>query len=184
MENILIASRAEAGRVRVQVEPVVVQDLVKAVLSQTEVLATVKDLALDVRIEEGAPERVDGDPILMERVLVNLVANGIKFTDEGSVTVEIAGVDAERWTVRVRDTGPGISAEAQERLFEAFGVGEDVATRSHQGAGLGLYIVKLLSGMMGGSVSMESAEGVGSTFTVVLPIRQEQPDGEAEEASG
>ena len=103
-------------------------------------------------------------------MLINLIGNAIKFTEKGSVVLSIALQNDTVLTFSIRDTGIGISNEQQERLFRAFSQGDSSVTRTYGGSGLGLAISKRLTAMLGGDISMQSELGVGSTFTVTIPI--------------
>jgi signal transduction histidine kinase len=135
-------------------------------------LATEKHLLLKTYIDPDLPETITGDSARLQQILINLIGNAIKFTDHGEVCVCFEKGQAE-WSIVVRDTGIGIPGERLPDIFEPFRRGSDYATRRHQGAGLGLSIVKTLVTLMGGRVEVESAVGRGSVFTVTLPLEKE-----------
>ena len=111
-----------------------------------------------------------GDERRITQVLLNLVSNAVKFTDHGSVVVSASALDGF-FEVSVRDTGPGIAAADQERIFEEFRQVDSSNTRNKGGTGLGLAISRRIVEMHGGHISVESTLGAGSTFRVVLPVR-------------
>jgi signal transduction histidine kinase len=111
-----------------------------------------------------------GDSRRILQVLLNLVGNAIKFTDAGEVRISATMVD-DRFSVTVSDTGPGISEEDQERIFEEFQQAHTSSTRPTGGTGLGLAIARRIVLMHGGDLTVESAPGHGSTFTCTLPVR-------------
>jgi CheY-like chemotaxis protein len=120
------------------------------------------------------PDRIVSDPTRLRQILMNIVGNAVKFTDAGSVTLNVAvaggGVDA-RLVIDVEDTGPGISEHGAANLFQAFGQADTGVTRKHGGTGLGLTICRRLAGLMGGNVSLVRSEvGRGSCFRVDLPL--------------
>lgn len=168
--NLLERARMEAGEAQVKVIPFAPQELLHEMHAAMDVLADEKGLALTSKVADDVPQTISGDRHRLYQVLVNLVGNAVKFTDEGAVRVRVYTPDEDHWAMEVRDTGVGIPQEAQGRVFEPFELAEDPATRKHAGAGLGLAIVKQMVGLMGGEVWLESAVGKGSTFTVVLPV--------------
>ena len=110
-------------------------------------------------------------------MLLNLVSNAIKFTDSGSVEIRVAAVDGQ-FTIAVQDTGPGIAPAEQALIFEEFHQVDNSSTRQKGGSGLGLSISRRLVEMHGGRIDLESTPGIGSTFTIVVPVRvneQRQP---------
>ena len=128
-----------------------------------------KGLSLGVQCEPRLDRRVIGDSLRLEQVLVNFVGNAIKFTERGTVVVAAHVVDdsaPDAWQVRidVRDTGPGLTPEVAETLFQVFQQGDSSTTRRYGGTGLGLAISKELAALMGGGVGVESEPGRGSTF--------------------
>ena len=135
-----------------------------------DILAQAKELELTSHIADGLPAILFGDRQRLHQILVNLVGNAIKFTDEGTVRVRAYRLDADRWALEVSDTGRGIPPEAHPHIFEPFRHADESPTRDYGGAGLGLSIVKQLAEMMGGKITLKSGVGRGSTFTVVLPL--------------
>jgi len=125
---------------------------------------------LTFQIDERLPEWVIGDVNRLWEVVVNLVGNAIKFTDEGHIDVRFSLIDPHRWSIEVSDTGIGIPAPMIEFIFDPIRRAPDYKTRPRQGAGLGLSITKRLVELMGGSIAVESTVGKGSTFTVSLPM--------------
>jgi signal transduction histidine kinase len=136
-----------------------------------DVLAHDKGIELKAHIADDIPDIIVGDQEKLSQVLFNLVGNGIKFTDEGSVKVHACRPDeahhAAHWAISVSDTGRGIPEEAQPIIFEPFLRAEST---SASGVGLGLSIVKQLVELMEGEILLESRVGEGSTFTVILPL--------------
>jgi len=110
----------------------------------------------------------------LRQILINLVGNAIKFTEKGSVHLRFYRPDADHWAMQVKDTGQGISKEAQTYIFDAFRQADSSYTRRHTGSGLGLSIVKQLTELMGGDISVQSQLEQGSNFTVVFPITLEK----------
>ena len=161
-------SRIQAGRVRAQFEPVDVSSL-------TAELASVFRSAID---QAGLTFTVDCPPLdppvhldreMWEKVVLNLLSNALKYTFEGTVTVRVGREDAEA-VVTVADTGIGVPAAEIPRLFERFHRIDSTRARSTEGSGIGLALVKELVGLHGGTISADSQEGAGTTFTVRLPF--------------
>ena len=138
------------------------------------VQARARGLAVDLAVDDAVPEALEGDVTRLRQVLVNLVHNAIKFTDEGRVSVTVAGRSMSgglfEIDVRVTDTGIGIAPEEVERLFEAFVQQDSSTTRKYGGTGLGLSISQRLVQLMGGAIEVASEPGAGTTFTVRLPL--------------
>jgi PAS domain S-box-containing protein len=167
INDILDLSKIEAGELVIAYEPYSISDLMHAVVNTTEPLARAKGLVLRVSVPEGLPCG-NGDERRLTQVLVNLVGNAIKFTDEGFIDVS-AAVDDGRLRIAIRDTGIGISPKDQKLIFEAFQQGTNAEGGSN-GTGLGLAISKRIVQMHGGTIEVQSALGQGSTFTIDLPL--------------
>jgi PAS domain S-box-containing protein len=166
ISDLLDLARLEAGGLQLRREPSDIAQSVKNVLRTLAPAAAAKDLALDTR-QAGLPPIANADPARLSQILLNVVGNAVKFTDQGKVTVKVNG-DRDWVTIVVADTGSGIPAEALPHIFEEFSQGGEAARRKG-GAGLGLAIVKQLVELHGGTIGVESAEGIGTTFTIRLP---------------
>ena len=167
INDILDLSKIEAGKLAISPETFNPAELVRSVQGQHRPLADPKGLALDL-IDEGVPEDVILDRQRTRQILVNLIGNAVKFTEEGRVTIVMSGIAEGRLRVAVQDTGPGIRPEDLDHLFEEFRqVGPDTA-RS-EGTGLGLAISRRLARAMGGEITVRSTVGEGSVFTLSLP---------------
>ncbi len=168
INDVLDFSKVEAGKVSFEVAEFSLRETVEDVAELLAERAFAKGLDFAVWIDHALPERVRGDSARLRQVFTNLLGNAIKFTLQGEVLLrlELAGETAEAVTLRaeVRDTGIGIKRESQAIIFEAFEQADMSTTRRFGGTGLGLAISKQLIGMMGGELSLESTEGVGSTF--------------------
>lgn len=167
--NTLDVSRLDSGRVRLHIEDVSVPALVADIDLETQRLQEDSGLRLSVEIPEGLPP-LRSDPMKLKVVLKNLVSNALKFTPEGSVHVR-GQADELGVEIRVEDTGIGIDPAQIGTIFEPFRQVDGSASRRHAGVGLGLYIVHRLVELLGGSITVESALGQGSTFRVRLPLR-------------
>lgn len=160
----------EVGMIKLRMAPLNIEELIGELCDELQPQAEAKGLELTFSIDAVPPGVFRGDRRRLRQVLVSLVENAIKFTDEGGVMVRVYGCDVEHFAVEVADTGTGISDEARTRIFDPFEIGEDPTTRCHRGIGLGLSIANGLVRQMGGIIAVESEPGRGSTFTVVLPV--------------
>jgi signal transduction histidine kinase len=168
INDVLDLSKIEAGQLELELSDYCVQDIAQTVRSTLEPLAADKKLAFKVDMAANLPPgRADGRRLT--QVLINLVGNAIKFTDAGEVAVKAEANDGQ-FRVSVRDTGPGISAADQAKLFQEFQQADNAITRKKGGTGLGLAISKRIVEMHGGKIWVESLPGQGSTFTFTLPV--------------
>jgi two-component system phosphate regulon sensor histidine kinase PhoR len=169
ISDILELSMIESGRVAIEVRPVDLSNLVNAVFSDLSAKAKARSVALKNDVREGT--QISADPIRLEQMLTNLIENAIKFNrDNGSVTVSHRR-SGTRDLISVNDTGEGILPEHIDRIFERFYRADRARTSEVGGTGLGLAIVKHLAKLHGGEVSGRSELGVGSTFTIELPVQ-------------
>ena len=172
INDVLDLSKIEAGQLTLNLDAYAVPGIINAVVASTEALARGKGLELRARIADGMPEG-HGDERRLTQVLYNLVGNAIKFTDQGFVEIT-AGASGDRFEIAIRDSGPGIAAMDQERIFGEFQQVDHSTTRKKGGTGLGLAISKRIVEMHGGTISVESALGAGAIFRVSLPRRAAQ----------
>jgi signal transduction histidine kinase len=168
INDVLDLSKIEAGQLVLTMEEYSVADMVATVLSATESLARTKGLKLASDVPPGLPTGT-GDARRLTQVLLNLVGNAIKFTDQGSVEVRAAQADG-RFELSVVDTGFGIAPEDQAKIFEEFQQVDNTSTRKKGGTGLGLSISRRIVELHGGRITVESDVGKGSTFKVTIPI--------------
>jgi signal transduction histidine kinase len=143
--------------------------VIETVRVATESLAAAKKLALETQVTRDLPHGL-GDKKRLTQVLLNLVGNAIKFTDAGEVRITAAAANGH-FALSVNDTGPGIPAQEQERIFEQFHQIDNSITKAKGGTGLGLAIARQIIEMHGGRIWVESALGQGSTFRWRLPVR-------------
>jgi signal transduction histidine kinase/uncharacterized membrane protein len=183
IEEVLSFSRLEAGRVETRVEAVDVCDLGGEVAAVIEPLATDKAIAFHLETRDPRPV-VWTDPDKVRQILINLAGNAVKFTDAGEVRIRVQARDGGGVALSVRDTGPGIAAEDQERVFRPFEQLHTGFARPHGGTGLGLYLSGQYARMLGGSIEVESEPGHGSTFTLLLPAETPQQPGDGPAATG
>jgi signal transduction histidine kinase len=176
VNDVLDLSKLEAGKMELVIAPTRVRAIVEEVLATIEPLAAARQIAVDVAPWPPLPA-VETDADRVRQILLNLLSNAVKFTDQGQVTISAghgtdgAGADgvAGWMEVRVADTGPGIAPENQERIFHEFE--QIVGATARGGTGLGLPISRKLARLLGGDLTVESALGRGSVFTLRLPMR-------------
>ncbi|HSH99731.1 MAG TPA: GAF domain-containing protein [Reyranella sp.] len=168
INDVLDLSKIEAGQLSLAVEEYSVPDMVSTVMAATESLARAKGLALEQALTPGLPKG-RGDARRLSQVLLNLVGNAIKFTDQGKVEIR-ARRDGEFFELAVVDTGFGIAPEDQKRIFDEFQQVDNTSTRKKGGTGLGLSISRKIVELHGGSITVDSEIGKGSSFKVTVPI--------------
>jgi len=174
IEDVLDFARLGTGRLTYRPSDVVVSQAIHDAVALIQPRVAARRLKLS--IDPGGDVVVRADPEKLRQILLNLLANSVKFTEpEGSVLMSWES-DGGRVMIRVRDTGIGIPAEQMERIFDAFVQVEHDLTRTRQGTGLGLAISRALARGMGGDLTVQSMEGRGSTFTLILPAAPERTD--------
>ena len=172
INDVLDLSKIEAGQLVLDLSDYSLEDIVQTVRSTLEPLAADKKLAFKVNIAPKMPPG-HGDGRRLTQVLINLVGNAIKFTDAGEVVIKAAATDGS-FHLSVHDTGPGISAADQAKLFQEFQQADNAITHKKGGTGLGLAISKRIVEMHGGKIWVESQPGKGSTFSFTVPVRAAQ----------
>ena len=182
VNDILDFSKIEAGKMSLEVADVELRSLIADVVTLTAEAAKKKGLIIHVQLASDIPAELRGDPVRLRQILFNLVGNAIKFTEQGEVVVSVKTVPCPQshsdavvlhWTVK--DSGIGMTAEQQARLFGAYAQAEESTARRFGGTGLGLMICRQLVELMGGAITVESMPGKGSTFsyrTSLLPAIQ------------
>lgn len=172
INDILDYSKIEAGKLEVESVDYSLKQILNNIDSMMRPLAVEKELQFEIIRSESLPAIIETDKNRLHQCLVNLISNAIKFTDQGHVRLKVSVEDKEAKSfIRfdVEDTGIGILPDMQEHIFESFGQVEKGLTRKYGGTGLGLTITNQLAGLLGGEVSFISEEGIGSTFSLVIP---------------
>jgi len=184
INDLLDLTRIESGRLETVDKEFSPRTLAERMTAQMESLAVASSLKFEMTVAPDMPEKVWGDEKRVEQVIVNLLSNAFKFTKEGSVSLRIDANRAERtWTVDVTDTGVGIPPHAVNVIFEEFRQLDGSYSRAYKGTGLGLSITRNLVRMMGGKITVKSAVGTGSTFTVTLPLHTEKTEASTDMAA-
>lgn len=175
INDILDIAKIEAGRMKLVMQPTSVQKMAKDWYERVDVLIQNKNLQYSESIDPAMPEFIMADTEQLAHIANNLLSNAIKFTSEGRIELTVKR-HGENWQLEVSDSGVGIPPEAQEYIFDEFRQVDGSYSRSHGGTGLGLAIVKKLAMAMGGNVNVTSKPGVGSIFTVTLPLQIPTPN--------
>lgn len=175
INDILDISKLEAGKYNLKEEIFDVRSAIEETVAAQVPTATNKGLALDCTFGNNIPKLVKGDGQRIQQILNCLLSNALKFTSEGSVRVKIAAIDAEKENINIRiavaDSGIGISEKDMDKLFIRFSQVDASDTRKYGGSGLGLVISKQIAELMGGTISVQSKEGIGSTFIAEIPLK-------------
>jgi signal transduction histidine kinase len=179
LNDILDLSRIEAGKLPIHHGAFELRSLQEQLLDVFSLTARNKNITFFFNFDQNLPVQVMGDEIRLRQILFNLVGNAVKFTEIGGVEVSVKSLNQVhqrqiRVLFSVMDTGPGIEDEIIDEVFEPFAQAENVYVRKHQGAGLGLTIVRRLVDLMGGEITLENEFGSGCTFVFSLPF--EVPD--------
>ncbi|MEQ9366652.1 MAG: ATP-binding protein, partial [Leptospirales bacterium] len=184
--DILDLARVEAGRLEIEEAAVDVRETLRAVVEMMQTQAAQKRLPLSFQVDDAVPKYIAADVTRLRQILVNLIGNAVKFTDEGSVALQVRligeieakpGVDRHPGWLEfaVSDTGRGIAPERIASIFDAFTQADNSTTRLYGGSGLGLAICRRLVELMGGSIGVESEPKVGSRFYFRIPCRAVPP---------
>jgi len=171
VNDALDIARIEAGKLELQQQDFDIRVLVAEVSGLTAPMAAQRGLGFFEHVDADTPRAVQGDPLRVRQILLNLVGNAIKFTEHGKVSLRVRPGDDGTLVFEIADTGPGISAEQQTRLFQRFEQAEGARTAArYGGSGLGLAICQELTLAMGGHIGVDSAPGAGTRFIVTLPL--------------
>lgn len=170
INDILDLSKIEAGHIQIHPEAVSLQRLANDIRQLFQPVADERKVALEVGIADDCPTAIETDRQRLEQVLKNLLSNAFKFTEAGSVRLDMAMVGEDHLALAVKDTGIGISPAQQESIFEAFRQADGTTSRKYGGTGLGLSISRELARLLGGAITLQSSPGEGSTFTITIPL--------------
>jgi signal transduction histidine kinase/DNA-binding response OmpR family regulator len=174
INDILDVSKMEAGMLHIENVPFSLNQVITTALQALSLKGNEKGLSMRIEADPDVPDWVLSDPVRLRQIVINLVGNAIKFTEQGSITVRLKSLPVEGCTrmlqLSVQDTGVGISPDQQRQIFEAFTQADTSTTRRFGGTGLGLTISAGLAQMMGGRIWVDSAQGQGSTFHVTFAV--------------
>lgn len=176
IDDVLDLSKVDAGELAVKSKEFRLHELITTLVATQEQQIARKSLSFKISIDSDVPDSLIGDPQRIQQVLLNLLGNAIKFTEKGDIGIAVSVVEENNLRVllnfAVRDTGIGISADRLGYIFEPFAQALGSSHDNYGGSGLGLTISRSLAGLMGGTVSVESQEGIGSTFYLLLPLQK------------
>ena len=174
INDILDFSKIEAGKLQPEIESFALHEVLGGTVAMLRLQAEAKGLSIALRIDPRLPLAYRGLPLQLRQILINLIANAIKFTPQGRIEVSARLLardgDAIRLRLAVRDEGIGVTPEARDKIFDVFTQADSTVTRRYGGTGLGLAIAKQLTQLMGGTIALESEAGKGSTFIVEVPL--------------
>jgi signal transduction histidine kinase len=174
INEILDITRIEAGKMPIQITEFDLNELVPEVMVELDPMIVRSKLVVTPRLSPELP-LVNSDRQKVKQIVVNLLSNALKFTHQGGIEIAVAfDAGARTATIAVNDTGIGIAPEHHEKIFEDFRQVDDSPSRQYGGTGLGLAICRRLATALGGRITLHSAVGQGSTFTLVIPVDIEQ----------
>ncbi|PLK49801.1 ATP-binding protein [Uliginosibacterium sp. TH139] len=173
INDILDLSKIEAGKLSLEALPVELAPLLSDLERSTRAAIGERPIRCQLTISEALPPVLQGDPVRLRQIISNLLGNAVKFTEQGSITIEarllnLAGT--EQLAIAVRDTGIGIAQDKQALIFDAFSQEDETTTRRFGGTGLGLSICSRLADLMGGRITLQSTPGQGSCFELSIPL--------------
>lgn len=168
INDILDLSKIEAGQLQIQAETVTLRRVADDLRAIFQPIADQRGVAFTIEMGEDVPPAVESDRQRLEQILKNLLSNAFKFTERGGVTLAFRAAGEGRLAFAVQDTGIGIAPEQQDAIFEAFRQADGTISRRYGGTGLGLSICRELARLLGGTITLESKPGEGSTFTLII----------------
>ncbi|OUR86722.1 hypothetical protein A9Q81_27765 [Gammaproteobacteria bacterium 42_54_T18] len=172
LNDILDYSKIESGKFDVEEIPVKPEEIVKNTTELFRQRAKEKNLNISCHVEPNVPDIIASDPTRLSQILLNLTSNALKFTNEGEIRIKVLRSSNQHLRFEVSDTGIGLSKEQQKKLFQSFSQADSSTTRKFGGTGLGLYISRRLSELMGGEIGVESAYNKGATFWFTILVNE------------
>ena len=170
INDLLDQAQMEAGKLTIQMAPIKPAELLETLHGLMDKSAADKNIRLTSEIDPNLPDTLNGDAARLQQILLNLVNNAVKFTEQGSIRVRLFRPNEDKWGIVVSDTGEGIPPSEIPHIFDTFRQVDGAATRVHGGFGLGLSIVKQLVNIMNGQIEVQSILGEGTTFMITLPL--------------
>ncbi len=174
LDDVLDYAKLESGQLSLEYANVAIREVIEKLIDAYSIQSADKNLSLVTKMDKNLPDKLIGDPLRIQQVLSNLLSNAVKFTEQGKIELEATGQGRKHHyelRLSVRDTGIGMSPEEISRIFEKFTQTDASISRRYGGTGLGLSIVKELVNLMEGDIQVESTKGVGTEFTLSLPLK-------------
>lgn len=176
INEVLDLSKIEAGKMTVNIEALPLKEFTEKLHRTFKKQAEQKNIQLEISIHENLPDQIQTDVSRLDQIMKNLLSNALKFTNNGSVKVDVRPATGNRIEISVKDTGIGIPAEKKESIFEAFQQADGGTSRKYGGTGLGLSISRELTRLLQGELTVESEPEIGSEFKLTIPIKITNPD--------
>ncbi|KAF2331093.1 hybrid sensor histidine kinase/response regulator [Flavobacterium ginsenosidimutans] len=170
VQDLLDFSQIEAGKISIEKVPFSLPEIIEDVARNIQTVYKQKDIALIINVDEKFQKRIVGDPFRLKQILTNIVGNAYKFTEEGHIRIAAYANEDQFFTISIQDTGIGIEKGNQKLVFEEFAQANENIEKKYGGTGLGLSICQKIISILGGSLSLDSIFGKGSTFTIQLPL--------------
>lgn len=171
VQDLLDFSQIEAGKISIEKVPFFLPEIIEDVAKNIQTVYKQKDIDLIINVDDQFQKRVVGDPFRLKQILTNIVGNAYKFTEKGHIRIAAFANDDQFFTITIQDTGIGIEKENQKLVFEEFAQANEGIEKKYGGTGLGLSICQKIISILGGSLTLESIFGKGSTFTIELPLQ-------------
>ncbi|MET3027375.1 ATP-binding protein [Flavobacterium sp. UW10123] len=170
VQDLLDFSQIEAGKISIEKVPFSLPEIIEDVARNIQTVYKQKDIDLIINVDEKFQQRIVGDPFRLKQILTNIIGNAYKFTEEGHIRIAAYANDDQFFTISIQDTGIGIEKANQKLVFEEFAQANENIEKKYGGTGLGLSICQKIISILGGSLSLDSIFGKGSTFTIQLPL--------------
>lgn len=170
VQDLLDFSKIEAGKITIEKVPFLLPEIIEDIARNIQTVYKHKNIDLIINIDEKFQKRIVGDPFRMKQILTNIIGNAYKFTEEGYIRIAAYANDEQSFTISIQDTGIGIEKENQKLVFEEFAQANENIEKKYGGTGLGLSICQKIISILGGSLSLDSIFGKGSTFKIQLPL--------------
>ncbi|MBW1658169.1 hybrid sensor histidine kinase/response regulator [Flavobacterium quisquiliarum] len=170
VQDLLDFSQIEAGKISIEKVPFLLPEIIEDVAQNIQTVYKQKDIDLIINVDEKFQKRIVGDPFRLKQILTNIIGNAYKFTEQGHIRIAAYADEEDTFTISIQDTGIGIEKANQKLVFEEFAQANENIEKTYGGTGLGLSICKKIISILGGSLSLDSIFGKGSTFTIQLPL--------------